>query len=296
MSFSSEHKVEIVSQQIKSPCCKRALLSGILASRAYVSDEDDIVLSIDGAELLSFISVLVHEIYGTLAEISTSSVGGRRKLLRFSSPSALKYIKNFESGGEFCRFKCSSCKSFFFKGVFLASGSLSDPSKRYLLEFSLADRRERFFELFTECGLEPLLLERRKERLVYFKNSAMIEDFCALAGMNNAAFLIMNAKINGQIRNEVKRVANCETNNIDKAVNASMKQIAAIKALDGAGLLSSLPEELENTARLRMKYSDLSLAQLSQMAIPPISKPGLSHRLKKIIEIAEQRLGKEYIK
>jgi DNA-binding protein WhiA len=112
--------------------------------------------------------------------------------------------------------------------------------------------------------------------------------------MNSAAFLIMNAKINGQIRNEAKRVANCETNNIDKAVNASIKHITAIKALDDAGLLSSLPEELENTARLRLKYSDLSLSQLAQMSVPPISKPGLSHRLKKIMEIAEQKIGKKF--
>ena len=85
-------------------------------------------------------------------------------------------------------------------------------------------------------------------------------------------------------------MANCETNNIAKTVDAARGQLEVIRALDEANLLSSLPDELEATARLRLQYSDLSLSQLAAVSVPPISKPGLSHRLKRIIEIGNNLL------
>ena len=103
----------------------------------------------------------------------------------------------------------------------------------------------------------------------------------------------MNAKIEGELRNNANRVFNCDTNNIDKAVRASLKHISYISRLDEANLLSSLPEELEATARLRLLYKDYSLAQLAAISVPSISKSGLSHRLNKISEIAEKLLTKK---
>ena len=128
--------------------------------------------------------------------------------------------------------------------------------------------------------------------VVYFKDSSAIEDFYAFAGMNKAMFTMIDARAEGELRRNAMRVANCETNNIEKAVNAARRQLKVIAELDAANLLSSLPEELEETARLRQRYPDLSLSQLSQIAVPPISKPGLSHRLKKIVELGEQLLSK----
>ena len=115
----------------------------------------------------------------------------------------------------------------------------------------------------------------------------MIEDFFAMANMNSAAFEIMNMKIQGELRNTANRIANCETNNIDRAVSASMQQISLIKELVRRGLLSLLPDELQYTARFRIEHQDMSLSQMAGAITPPISKSGLAHRLKKITEMAE---------
>ena len=104
-------------------------------------------------------------------------------------------------------------------------------------------------------------------------------------------FQVMNSKINAELRNNANRIANCETSNIEKAVNSSMKQIAVILELERAQLLSSLPEELERTARLRLEHRDLSLSQLAAISVPPISKSGLSHRLNKIMQLAKKHLA-----
>ena len=140
-------------------------------------------------------------------------------------------------------------------------------------------------------GFTPRISAKKSETLVYFRNSAALEDFFALANMNQTAFDIMNAKINGELRNTANRIANCETNNIDRAVSASMTQIALIEELVERGLISLLPDELERTARFRMENSDMSLSQMAGAITPPISKSGLSHRLKKITEMAENILN-----
>ena len=101
----------------------------------------------------------------------------------------------------------------------------------------------------------------------------------------------MNARFNNDLRNNVNRITNCTTGNISRAVLASMRQIVLIEELVAKGLISQLPDELADTARLRLEHRDLSLSQLAALTSPRISKPGLSHRLKRITEMAAELLG-----
>ena len=172
----------------------------------------------------------------------------------------------------------------------MASGKISDPDKQYSMEFSLGDRAICFADFLSEYGIVPLISHKKSGTVAYFKNSSVIEEFCALTGMNKVVFALLNARAEGELRQNVSRRTNCETNNIAKAVDAAARQIDIISRLEEAKLLSSLPEELAETARLRLTHSDMSLSQLAQVSVPPISKPGLSHRLKKIMELGTQLL------
>lgn len=290
MSFSLNEKNEIMNQPIKSSCCKMALLSGILSSKATL-DEGVVKISVATDKSVEFISRLIMDIYGKETEVSRLKVGGRAKIVSFRTPSAVKYIESFKNQALPFTEKCKLCKSYYLKGVFLASGRISDPAKQYFLEFS-TDSYEFFTEFFKGLGIDVKYAKRGKENVLYVKKSSLIEDFFALAGMNGTAFHIINAKIENEIRNNVNRVANCETNNIDKAVTASHAHIVAIKKLAARGLLSTLPEELEKTAILRLQHEDLSLSALAKISVPPISKSGLSHRLNKIIEHSHTLLKK----
>jgi DNA-binding protein WhiA len=71
----------------------------------------------------------------------------------------------------------------------------------------------------------------------------------------------------------------------------SERQIAVISKLDQLQLLSSLPDELQETARLKLKFPDLPLSALAAQMVPAISKSGLSHRLKKIEEVGTRLLS-----
>ena len=293
MSFSGEQKNEIILQTPKSVCCRRAFLQGVLAARA-ADNCGEITLSVEKIEYANYISELVKEIYSKDSRVYSSQNGGRRKLLSFSSAAASKYLTSYNSGELVLTAKCSQCKSAFFRGLFFAAGRISDPLKQYSLEFSSPNSAERLKEVFESYGFEPRISEKPHEKVIYFKNSTQIEDFFAIAAMNSTTFTLIDAKIKRELRNNANRVANCETNNISKAVSTSINQIELIRELMRRGLMSYLPEELEMTARMRLEHTDLSLSSLAALITPPISKPGLSHRLKRISELAEELLSGKY--
>ena len=294
MSFSTDTKSLLISQPYKNACCRRAVLNGILFSKGYVED-GSIFVSLENSEVAQYFCVLVKEFFSKEVEISTLTNGGRGKLLRFTSPACEKYIRsidNFEGAAVFG--KCSGCESAFFCGVFLACGRVADPQKSYRLEFAPTARQDYLVKLLGNVSMGFSLAMQKGKAVVYSSNSTVAEDFFASIGMNTTAFAFMNSKIEKELKTSAKRVANCEMNNISKSVNAATKHIHAIESLEKANLLSTLPEELEKTARLRLLYSDYSLSRLASVFTPPISKPGLSHRLNKILEIYENTLeGKE---
>jgi len=292
MSFLSERKEEIINQPYKTVCCRRALLNGVLFSKGCLAD-GLVNLSFEDARVAEFTAQLIKEFFGKEASLYTPKSGGRRKVLSFKSPACEKYLKAVKEGNTaYFLEKCQTCRATFFKGIFLACGRMSDPSKQYRLELAPTGQTDELHAFLLESDLQFSKTVKGKEILLYTSKSTVIEDFFAAAAMNSTLFSFMNAKIEGEFKNEANRIRNCETNNIIKTVAASARWIEAIEALDKANLLSTLPEELEKTARLRLEFRDYSLARLAAEFTPPISKPGLSHRLNKIVEISQSLLGR----
>ena len=292
MSFSHEQKSTIISSLYKSICCRRSLLLGVMLAKGEAVD-GKISIRLEKSEYAEFVSRLAQETYGNPPAISRPKGGGRVVFVSFDSKSATNYISDLDKSNLKLNFKCSACQSAFLRGVFLASGRTCDPKKEYFVEYSLGSRSELFRDYLAGLGITSGITNKRSAKALYLKDSSMIEDLFGYTGLNSAVFALIDARFSGEERKNLMRVINCETNNIQKAVNAASEQTLLIGELEEANLLSSLPDELEATARLRLKYPDYSLSQLSQVAVPAISKPGLSHRLKKICEIARQLLHKD---
>ncbi len=289
MSFSSEQKEIIISQHYKASCCRRAILSGILFSKGNILGDNTVIIHTERMIYAEFIAKLIREYYTKNIEITRDKTGGRYLSLIFKSQSAADYIINISSDNLFFA-KCDACMQSFLRGVFFASGRFTDPNKQFMLEFSLGERSIYFADFLSEYGIIPLISYKKSEAVAYFKSSAMIENFSAAAGLNKAFFAILNSKAKSDMRQDASRKRNCETNNIAKSVDAATKYITVIKRLEETNLMSSLPDDLEATARLRLENAELSLAQLAAISNPPISKPGIAHRLKKILEIGTQLL------
>ncbi len=294
MSVSNEQKKEIIEQSYKSACCRRSLLYGALFAKGRIEGKT-VCLSVEKQEYAEFLMKLIKEFYGQDGSLFRTESGGRRVLISFNSPSAAKYIANIDKILEpqlkdvFTQ-GCSSCVSAFLRGVFLASGRLSDPRKQFSLEFSLGNRCRAFAHILEIFSLNPHISTANGRNAVYFRKADEIEDFYGYAGINKVVFEIIETKINSLARRESQRYLNCVTNNYEKMAAVSNRQVGIISKLEELQLLSSLPDELEETARLKLRYPDLPLSALAAQMTPAISKSGLSHRLKKIEELGAKLL------
>lgn len=177
----------------------------------------------------------------------------------------------------------------YLRGVFLGGGSISDPLKSYHLE--IVTNSEIHAELVQQLiglyGIEAKLSYRKENILVYLKESNQISDFLALIGAHEAMMEFENIRINKTMRNEVNRLVNCETANLNKSVNAAQKQIQLIKEIESSVGIDVLPESLKSIALLRINNPESSLKELGELMKPPIGKSGVNHRMRRIEAFAE---------
>ena len=176
----------------------------------------------------------------------------------------------------------------YLRGAFLAGGSVTDPAKRYHLEMTTSHYKvsRETCALLIECGFSPKELSRGGNNILYFKQSDYIEDFLTAIGAQVSAMGVMEAKVEKDLRNGVNRRVNCETANLTQVVDASMGQMAAIRALEEAGELDKLPGKLRETALLRRENPEATLQELAAMLNPPITKSAINHRMRKLLELA----------
>ena len=167
---------------------------------------------------------------------------------------------------------------------------MSDPEQDYRLELCVksGEIAKNLTEILMKIGISLKETNRASGVVLYSKDSSVIEDFLTVIGATNAAIMVMQSKIYKDMRNKVNRIKNCETANIFKSVDAALEQRSAIELLEKKGLMSSLPPELINAAKLRMEYPEASLNELCRLCDESITRSGLNHRFQKIIEIAQE--------
>ncbi|MGL6108125.1 DNA-binding protein WhiA [Romboutsia sp.] len=187
------------------------------------------------------------------------------------------------------------CVRAFIRGAFLGGGSISDPGKNYHLEFvtNNEDFAESLKDLINSLGFNCKIVARKNNYVVYLKESEQISDLLSIIGAHQALLSLQNTKIVKAVRNNVNRIVNCETANLSKTVNASVRQVENINFIQRTAGISSLPENLQEIATLRVEYEDLTLKELGEMLNPPIGKSGVNHRLRKIEEIANKLKGNQ---
>ena len=182
------------------------------------------------------------------------------------------------------------CRLAFFRGAFLAGGSVTDPDKGYHLELVTSHYNvgREMPALLRESGFEPKSTERKANYVTYFKQSEYIEDFLTAIGSPVAAMGIMNAKLEKNLRGSINRRVNCDAANLDKTVDAAQEQLEAIRLLEAQGILHALPDKLQEAARLRRENPELTLTQLAALCDPPVTKSALNHRLRKLMALSQK--------
>ena len=179
----------------------------------------------------------------------------------------------------------------YIREAFIKSGFINSPEKDYHLEilFKTKKKAEQAKTLLEQCSIENVgITKKGNGTIIYIKDGESISAFLALIGANNAVLRFEEARVIKDTRNNINRVVNCETANLNKTIDAAVEQIKSIKLLKQKHKFHTLPENLKEIAELRIKNPDASYEELGKMLVKPIGKSGVSHRLNKINQIAEE--------
>lgn len=297
MSFSADVKKEIVSREVPKSCCAVAAAYAVACFGKYF-DEKGTVLHTEH-EVVAKYAQKVMQRAGIKGEIHVKARESK-DVYEFSvkdKEQVDKLLELFERKPEDVSvringdiFKCDHCASAFIAAAFLCAGTMTNPEREYNLEF-LSNRHgliKDLASLLEGREISTGCVRRKGSNVLYIKSSEQIEDLLTIMGATNASLEIMNLKVYKDIRNKANRIANCETANIDKTVTANVNTASAIDYLRENDAFDLLPDTLKKTALMLEENPDASLRSLAQKFTPPISKSGLSTRLKRLEQIADK--------
>ena len=312
MSFSQIAKNELCRIQLENRCCEIAELSGIMKMSGSINIGNKLgmgfKISTENPAIARRAFTLIKNIYGKHTEIMvkknsslkknnvyilsiTPDVGAKdilvnEGILKESKEGALGFISRISPS----IIKNDCCKMAYLRGAFLGGGSISNPEKTYHMEFvsSSLEQAEDLMKLINSFSSNAKLIQRKNSFVVYLKEGNHIIDVLSIIGAHTALLEFENVRIYKEVRNNVNRLVNCETANLNKTVDAAIRQIESIKFIKEKCGFRKLSPSLKEVAEIRLNYPDISLKEIGQMLNPPIGKSGVNHRLRKIEKIAEE--------
>lgn len=187
--------------------------------------------------------------------------------------------------------KNNCCKKALLKGAFLGSGSINDPNKDYHFEITVISKvySNLLLEIANLFDVNLKVTKRQDRYVLYLKDSEQISTILKVLGASKAVLEYENIRISKSIKNDINRSINCETANLNKVADASVKQINAINKLKKVNKFNELSSKLREIANLRLEFPEASLEELANNCSYKISKSGVYHRLNKIIKISEEK-------
>lgn len=306
MSFSVRVKDEAARLELKRTCCQRAELAALARMVGIVRigrQQKLLIITTEVASVARRIFRLAKNL-GWIGLISVRRYARPRRHRLFTIQIPLEKDGNYllpqlgfidKESSPIPRLDASvleetCCKRAFLRGSFLGSGFLSDPKNAYHVEFMIKTPAgvEEVTATLSSFGLTPGCRERKGVYGVYLKEAEQVAEFLRVIEANQAVLRFENCRVVKDMRNQVNRLVNCETANLDKAVEAGLKQVADIKEIESSAGLGALRPNLRELALLRLHYPGASLSELGKLLTPPVGKSGVNHRFREIARIAEK--------
>ncbi|MBC1661816.1 DNA-binding protein WhiA [Listeria welshimeri] len=306
MSFASETKKELTHMDVSDSDAKVELAAFIRMNGAISFSNQLVIMDVqtENAAIARRMYQLLKDLYEVPIELLVrrkmklkknnvyivrlkSGTRGILEDLRILEP-PMTFTKSIDRGFV----KKRSAKRAYLRGAFLASGSVNNPeTSSYHLEiFSVyEEHNEEICALMNQFDLNARTLERKNGFITYLKEAEKITEFLSIIGATSALLHFEDVRIMRDMRNSVNRLVNCETANLNKTINAAVRQIDNIKYIQSTVGLEALPERLREIAALRIANEDVTLKELGEMLTTgQVSKSGINHRLRKLDQIAER--------
>ncbi|MBQ3251714.1 MAG: DNA-binding protein WhiA [Oscillospiraceae bacterium] len=298
-SFSGNTKAEVCRSLPQKHCCALAQSFGILLFANSFTDENIRIIT-ESREFGQMLPKLFKKAFNATFDSLPDMDAPGKLNFQMNDPEKIHLIMdacgfdpkdtlslhiNLPLVEEDC------CKCAFLKGAFLAGGSVTDPVKGYHLEFSTTHQsvaREGYALMQEVLPFVPKMASRGGSSVLYLKQSDMISDLLTYLGAPVGAMAIMEARLEKELNNKVNRRCNCDDANTSKVVEAAQEQLSAIRILRNRTMVEHLPEKLRQAAVAREENPEASLTELAAMMEPPITKPAMNHRLKKLVQLAKE--------
>lgn len=310
MSFSTETKNELARVMAEDSCCNITELAALVRLAGSIQIVGYRKLNLKITTELNSIARKIFKLLKKNFNINTTISVNKNQMLKrnnsyvlmvtseMGAEKLLRELGVLAPGEGFYTvnkvptnlIKHDECIRAFIRGAFLGGGSISDPEKNYHMEFvtNNEDFANSLKDLINSLDFNCKIVARKNNYVVYLKESEQISDLLSIIGGHHALLSLQSTKIVKEVRNNVNRIVNCETANLSKTVNAAVRQVENIKLIQETIGIDSLPENLQEIAKLRVECEDMTLKELGEMLNPPIGKSGVNHRLRKIEEVASK--------
>ena len=313
MSFASEMKNELTRIEVDE-CCMKSELSALIKMNGAVSYFDGqwvINVQTENAAIARRIFSLIKNVYRIEIDLLVRKKMKLKKnnvyicRIKKESKDVLEDLKIFSGGvltntitDEINDKEC--CRRSYLRGAFLAGGSVNNPeTSAYHLEIGslYEEHAQAITNLMNSYELNAKYIDRKRGYIIYLKEAEKIAEFLSLIGGYQALLKFEDIRIVRDMRNSVNRLVNCETANLNKTINAAMRQVENIKFIDEEIGIDELPVRLREVARIRVEHQDMTLKEIGEaVSTGTISKSGINHRLRKLDEIADKlRSGEELV-
>ena len=307
MSFSSEVKNELSHVVMHDECCKMAELTGFLITNCSITKENgDFILrmSTENASAIRRVYNAFKSLYNiipiTNIEKEKTFKDNLYQLKIVDKSDLEKIFKNsyinidtrlqiiIDDKGKILEKEC--CKRSFLRGVFMGGGSMADPNQMYHLEVVASNMENATFinRIMNDMELNAKTIKRKKEFVVYIKGAERISDLLASIGSNKGILNFEQVRVIKEVKNRVNRINNFENANLEKTIDTAILQIEDIMIIRKNRKFQKLPEPLKEIALLRLENKNDTYTELGEKLNPPLSRAGVSHRFKKIKEIADE--------
>ena len=233
-----------------------------------------------------------HEVVQYLASLTEPTLVQRilDELGLLSRTGEIRYIRRIPEE----HITKSSSEQAYIRGAFLGEGSLADPHKTYHLELvgNCREHQEALQDMMRHFDLDVRMIVRNRKKqsvyVLYLKEGEQIVDLLNVMQAYTALMDLENIRIEKEVRNQINRSVNCEAANLQKVVNAALKQVEDIEYLIQHSGWESLPPPLAQMARIRLEHPEESLQELGRLLDPPVGRSGVNHRLRKLSQMAEK--------
>lgn len=294
MSFSGKVKDELSRVNVGKLHCVDAELLAIMTmcGSIHISQNDrySIKVQTENIDVARRISILLSKRFKSKPEILVRNIGNKGQKLYILVVADSEIAYEITQMIEKADVSKTCCERAYIRGVFLASGSISNPENSNHLEIvcNSDEKCQKIQHILQKFDIGTKKVARSRRFVVYIKEGSLIVDTLNVMGAHKALMEFENVRIIKDMRNNLNRKVNCETANITKVVKSAMRQIDDINLIKARKGLDSLSPQLKEMAEVRLQYPDASLVELGGLLNKPIGKSGVNHRLRKLSELADE--------